>query len=128
MTQRIRLKWSSPRTRDTHTCCQGLGSGAITTCFNDVGLSRPGIEPPISRMRGEPNAAIMHEFSQPSRHLRNYYPVSLHNPRYVVLILICVVKVPVEKNRQEGWGCKLFWFTLYSLYTKSQKMDATGKA
>ena len=35
----------SPGTRDTHTCCQAFGSGADTACFNDLGLSRPGIEP-----------------------------------------------------------------------------------
>ena len=29
-----------PHTRDTHTCCR-----AVPTCFYDLGLSRPGIEP-----------------------------------------------------------------------------------
>ena len=33
------------RTRDTHTCYRAFGSGAVTTFFNDLGLSRPGIEP-----------------------------------------------------------------------------------
>ena len=37
------LWWSSPRTRDTHTCCRAFDSGAVTTCFYDSGLSRPGI-------------------------------------------------------------------------------------
>ena len=31
--------------RDIRTCCRAFGSGAITTCFNDLGLSRPRIEP-----------------------------------------------------------------------------------
>ena len=44
---------SSPRTRDTHTCCQTLGSGAVTTCFYDLGLSRLGFEFPNFRLRGE---------------------------------------------------------------------------
>ena len=26
-------------------CCRAIGSGAVTTCFYDLGLSRPGIEP-----------------------------------------------------------------------------------
>ena len=30
---------------DTHICCRTLGSGAVITCFNDFGLSRPGFEP-----------------------------------------------------------------------------------
>ena len=33
------------RTRDTHTCGRAFGSGAVTTCFKDSGMSRPGIEP-----------------------------------------------------------------------------------
>ena len=38
------LKLSSPRTRDTHTCCRAFGSGTVTTCLKDSGLSRSGIE------------------------------------------------------------------------------------
>ena len=34
------LWWSSPRTRDTHICCEAFGSGAVTTCFYDLGLAR----------------------------------------------------------------------------------------
>ena len=30
---------------DTRTCCRAFGSGVVTTCFYDLGLSRPGIEP-----------------------------------------------------------------------------------
>ena len=37
--------WSYLRTRDTHTCCRAFGSGSVTTCFYDLGLWRPGIEP-----------------------------------------------------------------------------------
>ena len=29
----------------THTCCRSYGSGAVTTSFYDLGLSRPGIKP-----------------------------------------------------------------------------------
>ena len=29
--------------RDTHTCCRAFRSGAVTTCLNDLGLSRSGI-------------------------------------------------------------------------------------
>ena len=34
----------SPRTRDTHTYCRAFDSGAVTTCFNYLGLSRLGFE------------------------------------------------------------------------------------
>ena len=34
------------RTRDTHTCCRAFGSGTVSTCFNDLGLSRPGTDLP----------------------------------------------------------------------------------
>ena len=36
---------NSPRTRDNPTCYRAFGSGAVTTCFYELGLSRPGIEP-----------------------------------------------------------------------------------
>ena len=42
--QANRLYWQSPRTHDTHNFCQTFGSGALTTYFNDLGLSRPGTE------------------------------------------------------------------------------------
>ena len=38
--------WSSPRTRDIHCwCCQEFDSSTVATYFNDLGLSRQGIEP-----------------------------------------------------------------------------------
>ena len=40
-------------TRDTHKLCRAFGSGAVTTCFNDLGLSRLGFEHPTIRLRGE---------------------------------------------------------------------------
>ena len=39
----ICFKWPSPRTHDTRTCWRVVGSGAVTTRFNGLGLSRPGI-------------------------------------------------------------------------------------
>ena len=47
LTWGIRLRWSYPRTRDTHTCCETLGS------FNDFGTSRPRFEHQTLRMQGE---------------------------------------------------------------------------
>ena len=38
VTKGIRLQWSFPRTRDTHTYCRALSSGAVTICFYDLGL------------------------------------------------------------------------------------------
>ena len=42
------LIWSSPRTRDTHTCCRAFGTGAFTICFNNGRLLPPVVEP-VSR-------------------------------------------------------------------------------
>ena len=47
VTQGIRLKWSSPRTHDTHTCCRALSS------FCDLGLSRQRFDHSTLCMRGE---------------------------------------------------------------------------
>ena len=38
--------------RDTHTYCRAFRSGAVTTCFHDLGLWRLGFERPTFRMRG----------------------------------------------------------------------------
>ena len=43
--RRSSIKCWSLRTRETHTCCRALGSGAVITCFNDLCLSWPWIEP-----------------------------------------------------------------------------------
>ena len=52
VTRGIRLYWWSLRTRDTRTYCRAFSSGAVTTCFHDWGLSWPGFEHLIFRLRG----------------------------------------------------------------------------
>ena len=49
----ISLEWSSPRTCDTHTCCRAFGSGAVTTCFHDLGVLPLTFEIATFRMRCE---------------------------------------------------------------------------
>ena len=44
---------SSPRSRDTHTYYRAFRSGAVTTCFYDLGLSRLGFEHPTFRLQGQ---------------------------------------------------------------------------
>ena len=44
--------WSSPRIRDTHTYCRVFGSRAVTTCFNDLCMSRLGFKNPTFHLRG----------------------------------------------------------------------------
>ena len=51
---------SSPRTRETHTYCRACCSGAVTTCFNDIGLLRLGFEHPTFRLRGERSIPLRH--------------------------------------------------------------------
>ena len=41
------------RTSDTHTYSRAFSSGAVTTCFSDLGLSRLGFEHPIFCLRGQ---------------------------------------------------------------------------
>ena len=60
VTQNIRIRWSSPRTRDTHTYCRAFGSGVFTTFFNDLGLSRLGFENSTIRLRGECSNRLRH--------------------------------------------------------------------
>ena len=46
--------------RDTHTCCLAFGSGAVTTCFYDLGLSRLGFEHLTFYIRGEHSNWLRH--------------------------------------------------------------------
>ena len=46
VTRGIRWKCSSPMTCDTYTYLRVFGSGAVTTCFYDMGLSLLGFEHP----------------------------------------------------------------------------------
>ena len=47
-------------TRDTHIYCREFGSEAVTTCFYDVVLSRPGFEHQTFRLRGERSNPLRH--------------------------------------------------------------------
>ena len=46
--------------RDTHTYCRAFSSGAVTTCFYDLYLSRLGFEHPTFRLRGERSSLLRH--------------------------------------------------------------------
>ena len=48
------------RTRDIYTYCRALSSGADTTCFYDLGLSRQGFEHPAFRLRGQCSNPVRH--------------------------------------------------------------------
>ena len=60
VTPGICLYWSSPRTRNTHTLCQAFGSGAVTTCYYDLGLLRLGFKHPPFHLRGEHSNPLCH--------------------------------------------------------------------
>ena len=51
--------WSSQRTLDTQSYCRAFSSGAVTTCFYDLGLSRLPFEHPNFRLRGELSNALL---------------------------------------------------------------------
>ena len=44
----------------THTQCQAFRKGTLTTCFNDIGLSRLGFEHPTFCMRGRCSDPLCH--------------------------------------------------------------------
>ena len=52
MKRGICLYWSSLRTRDTNTFCRSFSSGAVTTCFYNLGMSLLGFEHPTFRLQG----------------------------------------------------------------------------
>ena len=42
------------------TCCRAFSSVAVTTCFKDSGVSRPGFEHPTFRLRGQRSNPLRH--------------------------------------------------------------------
>ena len=56
----IHLKRSSPRNRETHTCCRSFGSWIDTVCFNDLGLSQPGFELKTFRIHDKSSKHMRH--------------------------------------------------------------------
>ena len=86
---------SSPRTHGTHTYCWEFDSGAVTTCFNDWGLSRLGFEHPTFRLRGER--------SNPLRHRRGSIFVVIEIGQ--LSLLSDLIQVYFYKNTQE---CKKY--------------------
>ena len=49
-----------PTTRNTHICCQVFGSGPVTTCFYDFGLSWLGFEHHTFCMQGPCSSRLHH--------------------------------------------------------------------
>ena len=47
-------------TRDTYTYCQAFGSETVTTCLNELDLSRLEFEHPTFRLRGERFNSLRH--------------------------------------------------------------------
>ena len=60
---------SSSMIRDTHTYYRAFSSGAVTTCFYDLGLSWLGIEHPTLRLRDQRSNRL--------RHRRGIYKIML---------------------------------------------------
>ena len=85
------------RTSDTHTCCQALSSGTVTTCFYDLSLSNLGFEYPIFRLRGER--------SNPLRHLRGNmsFEKSKNNIIHMEPILVFVNLFPYTITFARFW-------------------------
>ena len=48
------------RETDTHSCCTAFGSGAVTTIFYDLGLSRLGFEHPTFRLWGQRSNPLLY--------------------------------------------------------------------
>ena len=59
-------------TRDTHAKCRAFGSGAVTTCFNDLSLSQMGFEHQTFRFRGERSNQLRHRRGMIEGKLQRY--------------------------------------------------------
>ena len=79
VTRVFRLQWSSPRTRDTRAYCRAFGSGAVTTCFNDFGQSRPGIKTRTLACKANANKWISDKISDKSIYLSDKWWLNYAN-------------------------------------------------
>ena len=82
----IRLKWSSPRTLDTHTYWRTFDSGAVTICFYYLGLSWLGFEHPTFCLRCERSYRL---------HLRGGSLLGLKN---FVIAGLCLIQIKFESS------------------------------
>ena len=102
------ILWTSPRNCDTHTCCRAFGSGAVTTCFNDLVLSRTRFEHSIFCMRGErshlPCQLGILQGSNPTTNHVVCVSLSTHGLSYEQDIKIFVLDTESYKERWERWG------------------------
>ena len=60
VTRSVTLYWPSTRNRDTNTYCRAFSSSAVTSCFYDIILSRPGCEHTTFCLRGQRSNPLRH--------------------------------------------------------------------
>ena len=97
VTRGVRLLWSSPICRDTHTYCREFGYGAVTTCFYDLGPSRLGFEHLTLHLRGELSSQLCHHCGQNIKRKNMYEQDFLHKFKYILLIQKRSLQLVLEK-------------------------------
>ena len=95
------LHWSSPRTRDTRSV---FGSGAVITCFYDLGLSRLG-------------------FTQPPACLLNS-ETDWFNTCFIFVVFI--FKLLMKNTVKAGLGICALSFTMYCSVSLSKRRSSGG--
>ena len=83
MIRGVRIQWSFPKTRDTHTYCRAFSSASVTTCFYEFSLSRLRFEHPTFLLRGDRSNRLRHRrgkslsklyFAMHSLQLTSFHP------------------------------------------------------
>ena len=92
----------APRIRDNHTYCRAFGSGAVSTCFNDLGLLRPEFEHSTFRMQGERFNWLRHIV--PANWLNGDLCIFVFFPAFIVYhACICHINnLSLRKGIQDG--------------------------
>ena len=117
----------------THTYCCAFGSGAVTTCFNDLGLSRLEFEHPTFRLRGERsnrrgNLDRKRKFGQKKKLKSNLimFPIILQLCRGIDQVINSwfIIGVPYTQTaviRSANVG--IFWQCCWSYVDKWRRLD-----
>ena len=106
---------SSPRTRDTYIHCWAFGSGAVTTCFYDLGLSRLGFEHPTFPLRGKRSNRLHHQRGFENMCCKKSFLIPLQDLCFYVCKWNNMTWIYDGRKRQDNYI--IFLFIRFGLYS-----------
>ena len=96
----------------THTCCRTFGSGAVTTCFYELGLSRLSFSE-IHRFHRDTETTWLSDstcnislFKMKLKYLLTMYELNLHLHVFSLLLSILILSILILQAKSTSWTMK----------------------